>query len=1717
MKTFTILKKLLFTIVLSFTTYAISAQCAYNNSLYMTLAAPTTVGQTITFGCSWGGDIDRVTGMQAGATYRVSTCGGGSWDSQITIYPQGGGASVGYNDDFCGLQSEIMFVPTTTGTYDILLDLYNCQSNSSCMDLFVQLMALPGVPTYCTSNATSTADSKINNVTVIGASQNINNSSVIGCATYTDFTAVPPADLVQGAQHQMSVTLGTCGGNFTKGGRVFVDFNQDIDFTDPGEAVAFFGPSSATQTYTFNIQIPFGATLGDTRMRVVGQETSNPAGIQPCGTYTWGETEDYTVTIVPPPPYDVSVQNVFPAEYTRIPISQTPFPIQAIATNIGSNTATNVIITTNVFDGTSTLVGSASSAPVTLAPGATTTFTYTGFLPNLADNYTVQHVVTMSEPETNFNNNTASFTQVISEKIYSRDDVTPVNAIGWNPGFGGSWGNTFTIVNPTVILGGQVDLGFPGFTGGPPAGSEWQMGLWSMAGGTPDTLIALTSFKTLTQGNYQQNVEFTFAQPFVIQPGEYLMSIEDPASNGPIYVTLTANIYNANEHWNNLNGAWSTMGALGFPNVPAVRMVLDNGCLVAVAGADTAICPGEPVMLGGSPSVIFGTAPFTYSWAPGSILNDPTLPNPIATPTTTTNFTLTVTDDVGCTKTDVVTITVNAPSPASLSGLNASYCAGDPIDTLTATPAGGVITGPGTTIQVNNFNSTYSGPPVPIPDASGVNANANHTPSGIPGTAVGVDVQLTQVCFQVNHTWIGDVVVELVSPNGTIVPLLDRPGSPPGFGCLGANVNICVIQGTGNPVEPVCTPPTITGTYTAHTGFDLNSLNDGSNPNGTWTLRARDLVGGDVGTIQGYTLTFSQSYVLFDPAVAGGGTHTISYCYTNDFGCETCDVHSVTVNPRPDASISNPGPLCLSTAPFNLTPGTPGGTFSGTGITDPVMGTFDASVAGTGFHTVYYEVTDINGCFNQDSTVIEVRDIPSANAGPDQTICSGGSVIIGGNPTGTPGTSSNFIVQYDWQPTAGLNSNTDPNPTASPTVTTNYTVTVTDGNGCTDTDVVTVTVNDPAIVDAGADQTICQGTTITIGGFPTASGGTPPFNYVWSPATGLTSTSSPNPDATPAATTSYTVTVTDANGCSASDVVVITVTPAPFADAGPDKNACSGAPTMIGGSPSGSVGTPPYTYSWAPAAGLNSTTASNPMATPAATTTYTLTVTDANGCTDTDVVTLNVIPSPIVNAGADVSICTGSSVTIGGFPTATSGTPPYTYLWSPSVGLNNASVQNPVATPTSTTAYTVTVTDFNGCASSDVIVVTVNNGPNAEAGPDKSICTNEPTLIGGSPSATSGTAPYTFSWSPATGLSSASVSNPMANPNASTTYTLTVTDANGCSSTDVVTITTKQAPLVDAGPDKAVCIGESVQIGGSPSGFGTGAVTFNWNPSAGLSSASDPNPIATPNVTRTYVLTVSDATGCSAKDTVVVTVNPKPNVSIAGLDSFYCVDDPIVSVTGIPAGGTFAGPGIVGSNFDPALAAPGWHTISYVYTDQNGCTNEFKFQVRVYELPVVSAGPDKTIPIGGSTTIDATGPNNVTYHWEPAAGLNDQNIKNPIASPTVTTTYTLTVEGTGGCLSDDEVTIFVDFNVAINPPNTFTPNGDNINDTWIIPMFDFFPENRVEVFNRWGQTVFERDDYSNADAWTGDDLPEGTYFFLITIDHPSQGNRVHKGTITIIR
>jgi gliding motility-associated-like protein len=476
-------------------------------------------------------------------------------------------------------------------------------------------------------------------------------------------------------------------------------------------------------------------------------------------------------------------------------------------------------------------------------------------------------------------------------------------------------------------------------------------------------------------------------------------------------------------------------------------------------------------------------------------------------------------------------------------------------------------------------------------------------------------------------------------------------------------------------------------------------------------------------------------------------------------------------------------------------------------------------------------VTDANNC--PGSTTVTITQ-PSAAlnvsvaASPTNCGANTGSVTA----TTTGGTAA---YVYAWTPNAGSSG------TISNLASGTYSVVVTDANGCTATGNATVNTNNgPSISVTNSSNVTCFGAS---NGSATvsATGGTGTLTYSWSPGglTGATQNAlAPN---------TYTVTVTDGGGCTNSTTVNITsptaisvttsnVTPA-------NCGVSNGAATIA---VTGGTGT--YTYNWLPTGGSGLTANSIPAGV------YTVNVQDQNGCTASANVVVTNVGGPTVSISNTTNVsCFGGnngSATV----TAIGGTTPYTYAWTPSGG------SGATATGLSAGTYVAAVTDASGCISSATATITAPTAIVITETITNDDCAN---LGSGQISAvaSNGTAPYTYTWSNST--SGATISNLAGN----TSYTVTVTDANGCAETETYPLgLLGNLNVVASGTPTSILQGETVQLSA------TGATTYTWTPTTNLSCVNCPTPIATPNTTTTYIVAGTDPSGCTGVDTVTIFV-----------------------------------------------------------------------------------------------------------------------------------------------------------------------------------------------------------------------------------------------------
>jgi gliding motility-associated-like protein len=376
-----------------------------------------------------------------------------------------------------------------------------------------------------------------------------------------------------------------------------------------------------------------------------------------------------------------------------------------------------------------------------------------------------------------------------------------------------------------------------------------------------------------------------------------------------------------------------------------------------------------------------------------------------------------------------------------------------------------------------------------------------------------------------------------------------------------------------------------------------------------------------------------------------------------------------------------------------------------------------------------------------------------------------------------------------------------------------------------------------------------------------------------------------------------------------------------------------------------------------------------------------------------DSVNIAVADPPIVNAGNDTSFCDGQSVLL-------NATGASVYSWSPATGLSNVNTANPLATPSSTTQYILTAYDLPGCVAKDSVMVTVKPKPVITKTNDTTLCT------GGSPVSISATSPgaIQYSWTPSTGLSNAGVSNPSANPSATTNYHIEITGNNGCKSTDSINVTVFPVPTVDTRSDTTLCSGTQLTL----NTVTTGASSYTWSPVTGLSNPNIANPVAIPAGLTKYILTVSNG-ACSAKDSVTLNVIPSPTITTSN-DTTIC-DQGQAQL--LAAGGNnylwYPSAGLSNVNIANPVATPAAATKYYVsVTGANGCKKTDSVMVNWVAKPVFSITPPTvSICTGDSTLLSATGAD--TYNWFSGSGIQSPSASSTMVNPAVTQQYRVAV------------------------------------------------------------------------------------------------------------
>lgn len=895
--------------------------------------------------------------------------------------------------------------------------------------------------------------------------------------------------------------------------------------------------------------------------------------------------------------------------------------------------------------------------------------------------------------------------------------------------------------------------------------------------------------------------------------------------------------------------------------------------------------------------------------------------------------------------------------------------------------------------------------------------------------------------------------------------------------------------------------------------------------------------------------------------VTANPTITTTYVVTGTTNsCSSTDSVTVTVNPKPAKPVATtPVTYCQNTTatPLSAT-ALPGHTL--TWYNNPTLtgGTTTAPTPLTNTAgTFYYYVTQTGAAScTSDTARIEVVIIPVITANTisaDQTLCSGvaATTLTGtGNLTGGTGT---YTYQWQlsinggttWTNIAGATSATY-DPGIVSTGITKFRRMVGSGLCSGTSNEVTITVQtNLSNYDISANQSICESSTPALLNGQTPTGGTGAYTYQWETSPNGTAwaliAGATSEDYQPAAltSTSYFRRITSGGDCPAiSSVVIITVNPLPNSAITGPAGICSYNAGIVSVTATG--GTAPYSIQvviTAPGGGTSTLVQTLSTNGPAAITVlpvnsapgnYTVQlgrVTDSKGCTRTTglgSVIIMVTAKPVITINTPPPVCQGTSTSL----TASGAT---TYTWSPSTGLDAATGSTVTATPIVTTTYGVMGTT-NGCSDTAMVTVTVIARPaKPVVTPSVAYCQR----VTAAPLSAAASAGNTLTWYDNATLSGGSSMAPT--PSTITVgtvyYYVTQMASNNCiSDTAGIAVTINPVPVAAFNLPAGVCMpnGTATFINTStiPDGTNLGYV-WNFGDGTATSSATSPGHIYAASGSYNVNLRVTSVYGCR-KDTAI-TFNKFYEKPIAAFsvnaDALCQGRDAVFTDLSNPSGSTITkwqwnfGDMKMAAGKNPVhrYTSPGNYTVSLVITTAIGCVSDTVYKnVRVYLQPKIDAGTAIVVRVGTTVQLNATAADTsgVRLLWSPATGLSSATVLRPTLTVQQAQVYTVTAIGQNNCTATDTVSVRI--LKAIEVPNVFSPNGDGVNDLWLIPGLAEYPGAKVQIYNRWGQLVFTS--YGYAKPWDGTylgkPLPLATYYYIITLNN---GFTPVTGSVTIIK
>ena len=835
-----------------------------------------------------------------------------------------------------------------------------------------------------------------------------------------------------------------------------------------------------------------------------------------------------------------------------------------------------------------------------------------------------------------------------------------------------------------------------------------------------------------------------------------------------------------------------------------------------------------------------------------------------------------------------------------------------------------------------------------------------------------------------------------------------------------------------------------------------------------------------------------QNPIINNATVAASGIYTVTVTSPS---CVNTTAVSVTINPLPTATINYAtASFCATGTAVPTITGTTGGTFSSTSglVIDANTGEINLATSNAGTYVVTYAFSDGTPCSNTTTATVVIKQLPLLVT-TAQSTCAPGNVDLTAAAVTTGSTAGQTFTYFtDANGTTPL-----ANPTAINTSGTYYIQGYLAATGCySKITAVTVTVQAKPNLVVANPTPVCSGTVdLTAAAITLGSDANLSFAY-YTNAAGTTTLS--NPSAIATSGTYYIQATSTVTGC-VSDIKPVTV-----------NFSSLSAPVVTATQPTCATATGSITIS-----AVAGNTYSVDGGTYSATLTYTgltsgahtVLAKNADGCisSPTNITINNALAAPVAPIVAitqpTCATATGSitiSAVVGNTYSVDGGAYSATLTYT---GLTSG-------------AHTVLAKNADGCISSPTNI-TINNALATPVAPIVAI--TQPTCATATGSITiSAVAGNTYSVDG--GAYSATLTYAGLTSGA---HTVLAKNADGCISLPTnITInaqpTTPTAAIsYGSNPFQAtgvLTVTRTGQAGGTYNAIPTG---LSINASTGAIDLSK----STPN--QTYTVTYSFSNGsCSATTSTTVVVNSTPAVISYSKVAFCATGSATVTQTG-PASGTYTsnnnGLKINASNgaINLATSTPGSYVVTYTYQDGT-LTATANTNITVNAMPVVTLNSSGGLSISKGDIVKLTATGGVTYNWTGADILSGQNTNVLEVRPKTTTTYTVTATNGSGCSEVMQITIDVKEDVKLIPNNVITPNGDDKNDFWVVRNIDYYPNNKVSIYDRAGRRVYAATGYKNDwnGTYNGMPLAEGAYIYVIDM---GKGFSLLRGTINIIR